>query len=165
MKTKICKICQKEKLLSEFYKNGKYYRSYCRPCASKHANDYNKKHRSRIAKRQSEHRKNNPEKYKIKDRNGQLKKYGLIPSDFDKMMELQKGLCAICGKPSIAKNQYGMRLLDIDHNHNTGQVRGLLCTKCNTAIGKLDVDTFGILNLEMAIKYINKYAINSRKIA
>jgi len=165
MKAKICKICQKEKFLSDFCKSGKYYRSYCKPCASKQAGNYNKKHRDRIAKRQFEHRKKNPEKYKIKDRESQLKKYGLTLSDFNKKIELQKGVCAICGKPSIAKNQYGARVLDVDHNHLNQQVRGLLCARCNTAIGLLDVDIFGVLNLEMAINYINKYAVGSRKIA
>jgi Recombination endonuclease VII len=57
-----------------------------------------------------------------------LKRYGLTLADFDAMLEAQNGLCAVCGvRPA--------RTLNIDHCHETGDVRGLLCSGCNTGSG------------------------------
>ena len=67
------------------------------------------------------------------------------------MYEQQNGVCAICGKPET-KVQYGkIQPLTVDHNHETGKVRGLLCFNCNIAIGKLKDD---IVLLEKAIDYL-----------
>jgi hypothetical protein len=62
------------------------------------------------------------------------------------MILSQNNLCAICNNPS--KN----KALAIDHNHKTGEVRGLLCHHCNLAIGlfKEDIDVF-----TSAIKYLS----------
>jgi len=68
----------------------------------------------------------------------------------------QKNLCAICGLPETDYQQYGVKNLAIDHNHRTKKVRGLLCSKCNRALGLLNVDNLGILNLQMAIKYLQE---------
>lgn len=57
-------------------------------------------------------------------------KYGLSLSDFDTLMLNQYGCCKICDKP-FEKN----KRLTVDHNHQTGKVRGLLCTKCNVGLG------------------------------
>ncbi len=64
------------------------------------------------------------------------KRYGITPEDYAAMLAAQGGKCAIChGGP----NGPGTRL-HVDHCHNGGQVRGLLCSKCNTAVGLLDND-------------------------
>lgn len=86
------------------------------------------------------YRKENKDKIKIKvsdwgKKNKRRKKateiqrrYGISLEDYDKLFEQQKGVCAICNK--------GMsRGLDIDHNHITGQIRGLLCNPCNQQLG------------------------------
>jgi len=72
-----------------------------------------------------------------------LKKLGVVPDWYDKQFEKQGGVCSICGKPS-------KRRLCVDHCHDTGKVRGLLCVKCNVAIGNLNTETL----LENAIKYL-----------
>jgi hypothetical protein len=59
-----------------------------------------------------------------------LQKYGISPEDYKKALDLQNGVCAICKKPCTCG-----RSLAVDHNHETGWVRGLLCSKCNRAIG------------------------------
>ncbi len=51
------------------------------------------------------------------------------------MLNKQNSLCAICHGPETRRNQYGLCLLHIDHNHETGKVRGLLCHKCNSLLG------------------------------
>ena len=165
MKTKVCKDCGQEKSLDNFYKSGKYYKSYCKICSTKKANKWNKEHRKEISKKQKFSRLDNKLQWKERDRKSLLKKRGLILEDYDKMVDEQHGVCAICGKPEIRKNQYGIKPLGIDHNHNTNKTRGLLCDRCNTAIGLLGVDSFGILNLEAAIKYIKKYEISNKQVA
>lgn len=60
--------------------------------------------------------------------------YGITRDEYRKLWLSQGGVCAICVQPErTARN----RLLTIDHDHATGQVRGLLCSQCNRAIGLL----------------------------
>lgn len=61
--------------------------------------------------------------------------FGLTPEDYDEMAKSQGGLCAGCKK----KCAIGRRLC-VDHCHKTGEIRGLLCGKCNMACGMLDDD-------------------------
>jgi hypothetical protein len=58
--------------------------------------------------------------------------YGLEATVYDQMYESQRGLCAICGKPPRSG-----RILNVDHDHDTGLVRGLLCHGCNWHLGAL----------------------------
>lgn len=59
-----------------------------------------------------------------------LKRYGLSTSRYQYLLTRQENACAICKRP-----QAGSDALLVDHNHETGQVRGLLCGPCNTALG------------------------------
>ena len=59
--------------------------------------------------------------------------YGIRLVQYEQMVERQTGVCAICGRPPR-----GRRALDVDHDHVTGRVRGLLCGNCNRAVGLLD---------------------------
>ncbi|OYV96183.1 MAG: hypothetical protein B7Z62_08725 [Deltaproteobacteria bacterium 37-65-8] len=61
-----------------------------------------------------------------------FKKYGITIGDYYDIMKSQGGTCKICKAPSKIK---GTRRLAIDHDHNTGKVRGLLCLQCNVMIG------------------------------
>ena len=70
--------------------------------------------------------------------------------EYDKLLKEQNGGCAICGKN---RNANGTRLC-VDHNHDTGAIRGLLCHDCNTSIGKFNDD---IEMLQKAIKYLQRY--------
>ena len=58
-------------------------------------------------------------------------KYGLTIDKYTEIFLSQNGKCAICGIPIVTKE------CDIDHDHETGAVRGLLCGPCNTGIGML----------------------------
>ncbi len=80
-------------------------------------------------------------KDKIRDR--RLKRtYGISSVDYDRMLEAQGGKCAICGtdKGAVRKKTGSGYALYVDHCHATGVVRGLLCSNCNVAIGKLKDD-------------------------
>jgi hypothetical protein len=54
--------------------------------------------------------------------------YGLAQGDYERLMTLQQGRCAICRRRPRAKR------LAVDHNHGTGRVRGLLCEPCNRRV-------------------------------
>jgi len=85
------------------------------------------------------------------------KTYGITENQYNKMLESQKGLCAICRKQEVIKNKDGsVRRLSVDHNHNTKEVRGLLCSNCNHLIGKAK-DSIPLL--KSAIKYLSEYGI------
>jgi hypothetical protein len=55
-----------------------------------------------------------------------LRNYGINNAEYEEMLANQFGLCKICGKNS--------KLL-VDHSHKTGQIRGLLCIRCNSSLG------------------------------
>jgi hypothetical protein len=72
-------------------------------------------------------------KKKISDRKSHLKrKYGLTLEEFDALLASRGGGCAICGKAGAD---------NVDHDHRTGRVRGILCWNCNIAIGQLEDDS------------------------
>jgi hypothetical protein len=60
--------------------------------------------------------------------------FGITPEEYDEMFEAQGGVCAICGRPP-AKTR-----LSVDHDHKSGQVRGLVCWICNRALGMVTDD-------------------------
>ena len=63
--------------------------------------------------------------------------YGITLAEYDRMYEEQNGVCKICHLPQESKRN---TRLCVDHNHTTGEVRGLLCDSCNRAIGLLKDD-------------------------
>lgn len=65
-------------------------------------------------------------------------KYGLTVQEYDQMLAAQDGACAICGASGSGVSRFGV--LVVDHDHETGEVRGLLCSTCNSAIGLLGDD-------------------------
>jgi len=69
----------------------------------------------------------NKEQAALYKRKQTVEKYGITEADYERMYTAQNGCCAICKKHSSNFK----RRLNIDHNHKTGQVRGLLCYRCN----------------------------------
>jgi hypothetical protein len=76
-------------------------------------------------------------------------KYGIDEEDYLRLLEEQENSCAICGVHH-SLGQHGR--LSIDHCHTTGEVRGLLCHKCNFGIGQFNDD---IALLIKAIRYLD----------
>ena len=74
--------------------------------------------------------------------------YDISFGDYEAMLEQQNGVCAIC----LKEDPRGIRL-SVDHDHSSGKVRGLLCTKCNHMVGKskekLDM-------LKRAVEYLER---------
>lgn len=75
------------------------------------------------------------------------RQYGISMEEFDALLEFQGGGCAICSKP-IEKLR---RRMNIDHDHKTGKVRGILCSGCNTGLGHLGDNVEG---LKKALYYL-----------
>lgn len=88
-----------------------------------------------------------------KFRQTKLKPYGLSAVDYELIKTSQNRVCAICRAPSKQFRNNREYDLHVDHDHETGQVRGLLCSKCNTALGLFKDD---VALLQSAIEYLVK---------
>lgn len=86
------------------------------------------------------------------------KKFGITLADYQRMMTEQGGVCLLCDQPETAKNRHtGLPMdLAVDHCHAGGHVRGLLCGKCNSALGGFrdNVET-----MKRAIAYLEKHSL------
>ena len=67
------------------------------------------------------------------------RKYGISLGDYERMLDAQGGGCAICGKRPDEQMRYD-RYLHVDHDHETGEVRGLLCDQHNLLLGRFNDD-------------------------
>ena len=81
--------------------------------------------------------------------------YGLTQADYDAIADRQNNCCALCFR-HVSELHNG---LHIDHDHDTGEVRGLLCMRCNTALGILGDNTSSIIKV---LEYLNKDNINAK---
>jgi len=76
-------------------------------------------------------------------------KYGITLAEYEQLFKSQNQACAICGYQGTT------RKFHLDHNHRTGNVRGILCNPCNGAIGLMQDDT---KRLQQAIEYLMSHA-------
>jgi hypothetical protein len=179
---KVCIKCNVEKPLTEFWRHPDYldgHQSTCKICASAHrrqkyrdemsfresakedARKYYHENRERCLLRNKEWVKRNREKAlqywknvymnnKPKRRNRVLQElYGITLVDYNELFILQNGRCAICGIHQVELT----RALHVDHNHDTGEIRGLLCSNCNTGMGMFSDD---VNMLQRVIAYLEK---------
>ena len=114
----------------------------CRKCIcarqkSRYAND--PEFRATVIARGKAWYQANPEYARNLIRDSRRRKYGISNEVFDQMFENQEGLCAICSRlmSKTAIKGEVFRVACVDHDHETGKVRGLLCNLCNSGIGKL----------------------------
>lgn len=109
--TRVCAACGDEKPLGQFRGDARV----CRACAAAEGRRRRSRPSARRAARDARYRR----------------RYGITLDDYNRMGRSQRWLCAICGRPPYPE---GSRLVP-DHNHATGEVRGLLCQPCNSALG------------------------------
>ena len=86
-----------------------------------------------------------------------LRRFEISMDDYNRMLEAQGGVCAICKHPETHKRNGKLKAMAVDHSHKTGAIRGLLCCDCNTGIGKLK-DSVNVLS--NAIDYLRKHNID-----
>lgn len=144
MEIKICRVCNIEKPIERFsFRNdSQKYRTECKDClntARKSQPAFGRWH------------KLNRERVQQYMRDFALKRYwGLTREDFDRMLEAQGGVCAICKKShwmGVGKRPH------VDHCHMSGKIRGLLCNLCNVGLGAFKDDVDSLAN---AIKYLKE---------
>ena len=87
------------------------------------------------------------------------KRFGITGGDYDNILRSQNGQCAIC---EITAGPQAWDFLHIDHNHLTGEVRGLLCPTCNTTIGQIENAILEGRLTHKALDYIKKSIESSR---
>lgn len=141
MSAKICNKCHRSLPLSDFGTRTRKGRTFplhrCRACSKEDHRATYKKWSAKPDARQ-------------KIRNWSFKSlYGITLIEWQEMFARQGGLCAICSEAMI-----GTRGAHVDHNHDTGQVRDLLCTRCNAGLGyfKEDLKLF-----ECAMGYLRRW--------
>jgi hypothetical protein len=172
METKICSKCGEEKEISEFYKSKTSksgYRGACISCTTEKHKEYYQNNKQYFYENGVKNRNKNRESYLERSRSYNLnnehkvrdsyfkRTYGISLDDYNKLLELQKNKCCICGKEEVILSKIKhdkVNNLSVDHDHKTGKVRGLLCGKCNKSIGLLNDD---ISLLKSAIAYLEKH--------
>ena len=124
-------------------------RSQCKTCEAKRNKAWHARNKERHVAAVNRWREKNREQYlaylerynaadqrKRRDRAGHLRRrYGITLEDYDRMLETQGGGCAICGRPPRTDIS-----LHVDHDHETGRIRGLLCFPCNNTLGDFKDD-------------------------
>ena len=158
---KRCTKCDATKTLDEFGKhNGRKdgRQSHCRACAGKAnrarlARQDPAQRRAEGARRAREWRARNPEANLANMRKWRLATgFGITVEEYDRLLVAQGGVCALCSKPEEAIGRGGVvKMLAVDHDHASGAVRGLLCQRCNLALGLLGDDPAG---LQRALEYV-----------
>ncbi len=78
-------------------------------------------------------------------------KYGITHEEFEALIDSQEGRCPICRR--VLERQYGSKMVHLDHDHETGEIRGVLCSPCNRGIGYLGDDAD---RLATASEYLRK---------
>lgn len=123
MTTSYCHGCKTDKPLADFGTINGRPRPRCKPCH----NTYRRAHYRQSPRVLADVRMRN------------LARYGLTPEDYDRKHTEQGGVCAICGRPETSTSKHGLtRLLAVDHDHQTGAIRDLLCASCNLVVGHLE---------------------------
>lgn len=180
MQTKVCSKCKKEKLLSDYGKNksGKNGLSArCKDCARKYSAQYRNSERGKEVRRKyakeyqkrpiykkiitdynrSDKHKQANERYRHSARGKEIRlqrEFGITLEEYAYLFQKQQGKCAICG------SHPGKRSLAVDHDHETNEVRSLLCGSCNTLLGLAKERTNVLLN---AILYLRKYEQKTKR--
>jgi len=142
--TKRCPQCRRRLPLEEFYSNTTRrdgHSPYCKTCTLGY---------QRTARQKDLHHRRRWEQA-----SAWRKRYGLEPEEYERLLEKQGGVCAICGRPETRRHGRTKTLwaLSVDHDPETGAVRGLLCAECNPAIGLFRHD---LKRLRAAIRYLQR---------
>jgi hypothetical protein len=160
-----CARCKETKVVSEFpvvkIKGVPTYFSYCIDCRNLLGRENYRKHLEKRKTKSRTYYATHKEEIRIRSKKYAARhplekkahalrfNYGITLEQYEAMVAAQEDCCAICGNPPSDK-----RKLAVDHNHDTGAVRGLLCTTCNVGIGALKDD---LRLLRAAVNYLEGF--------
>jgi hypothetical protein len=150
--TKACKVCGVDKQLLEFNRhlgNKDLHRSECIECQGAASRSrWEKNKGSNNTKRRLWYKDNQEVVYGW----GIKKKFGITYEDYLEMLQKQDGRCSICGIDTPGDKH---KHFAVDHDHKTGKVRSLLCSRCNCGIGHLNDDP---VLIRKAAEYIEQHS-------
>lgn len=152
--TKRCPRCTKNKDRSEFGLHRARpdgLRTYCRGCERDRGREKYHADPAAHLERSRRSRERNPRR--IRDRNLRHA-FGITLEQYEAMEAAQGGVCAICGEPESHRIRGKVIALAVDHDHDTGAVRQLLCVGCNTGLGKFTHDP---ATLRAAAAYLERH--------
>lgn len=135
---KTCNRCGEPKPLSDFYVHSAMadgHLNHCKTC-----------HKAAVRRREQADPESTARRHARYARKRRLKSYGLTQDEYDVMLAAQQGRCAICGTTDPGRSS---ELFPIDHCHDTGRVRGLLCHNCNLSLAGFDDDPDRLLAAAM----------------
>lgn len=133
-----CHKCRGVFPTSEFTKNAKTLNGFGRTC--RHCRQaYYAGRRDEIKANAKQWYRDNPDQYRDSKLRG---KYGITLDDYKRLLASQGGVCALCGRAETFRHA---KNLAVDHCHETGRIRGLLCASCNKGIGLLGDDPFRLV--------------------
>jgi len=156
-RVKVCSACKQEKPFEDFYfsktRGGGGIFARCKACCNADARAARlsltpDQKASRAQGRREWGKRNKKARLIYERKRGWKRRFGLSPDDYRLMLDSQGGLCAICLAPAE-----GDKVLEVDHDHDTGAVRGLLCGGCNRGLAQFREDTAA---LRRAIAYLRK---------
>lgn len=81
--------------------------------------------------------------------------FGISLADYGNMLVAQNGKCAICDRQETHMRNGKVKALAVDHDHRTGKIRALLCSDCNTGLGKFQENQEFLLS---AVEYLKKHS-------
>jgi hypothetical protein len=156
---KVCNKCGRECNEEDFYKNkampgGRL--KVCKACCGTYRKEYAARNPDKEAVWRQNHKDRNPESgmdyyWRTRGSDPRLmrdytlkKRYGLSVEDYERMCDDQGGLCFICGKEP--------KTLHVDHCHETGRVRKLLCPGCNMRLGVVESE-----HLPAMLEYVDAH--------
>lgn len=149
LKTKICNRCKENKLLLQF-SNSKYTidgtQGHCRQCKIK-----SKKVSIRTEEQKEANRRGNRKRSDNSFNLYLINTYNITYSKYKEILAEQKDVCKICGEDNSKSHN---RRLAVDHCHETGKIRGLLCDKCNRTVGLMEDNSKNATN---AAKYLRRF--------
>lgn len=153
MDVKKCRHCNQEKPISEFSrqkKNKDGFGTKCKPCCKVLSQVYYHKNKEHLKAKAKAYMKANGGILNKKDIDLRHR-HGISLDEYNALLELQEGKCAICGGNDYGAARY--KHFTVDHNHVTGKIRGLLCGNCNTGLGQFKDNKE---HLYKAIAYLEK---------
>jgi hypothetical protein len=152
---KTCRRCGEEKPLEDFYadsRNRDGRQSTCRLCVSEKKREWYSKDPEARRRQKSDYRKANPDQVRATRRRhyeanrerilaeSKMRRYGLTEEELNNLIARFNGTCPVCEQE---------KPLVIDHDHQTGEDRGMLCHECNTRLG-----WFEAIGVDKVTKYL-----------